>query len=123
MMFRGLKAKMEIMRRYPNLGTFVIKAFYEKDPEIRQLIQERYRKLLAYRADAMLIQLDPSDFVEGLDLSMMYQEMYLASEGYLWEKVQQGDVDCDAMEQDFTRMIEFWKSIFLRKEKREKEAM
>ncbi|MGN1413411.1 MAG: TetR/AcrR family transcriptional regulator [Anaerovoracaceae bacterium] len=123
MMFRGLKAKMEIMRRYPNLGAFVIKAFYEKDPEISQLIQERYRKLLAYRADAMLTQLDPSDFVEGLDLSMMYKEMYLASEGYLWEKVQQGDVDCDAMEQDFTRMIEFWKSIFLRKEKREKEEM
>ena len=93
------------------------------NPEIRQLIQERYRKLLAYRADAMLTQLDPSDVVEGLDLSLMYQEMYLASEGYLSEKVQQGDVDCDAMEQDFTRMIEFWKSIFLRKEKREKEDM
>ena len=117
MMLRGLKAKMEIMRRYPDLGAFVIKAFYEKNPEISQLIQERYRKLLTYRADAMLTQLDPSDFVEGLDLSMMYQEMYLASEGYLWEKVQKGNVDCDEMERDFMKMIDFWKSIYLRKEK------
>lgn len=117
MMLRGLKAKMEIMRRYPDLGAFVIKAFYEKNPEISQLIQERYRKLLIYRADAMLTQLDPSDFVEGLDLSMMYQEMYLASEGYLWEKVQKGNVDCDEMERDFMKMIDFWKSIYLRKEK------
>ncbi len=48
---------------------------------------------------------------------MMYQEMYRSSEGYLWEKVQQGNVDCDEMEQDFMKMIGFWKSIYLRKEK------
>lgn len=117
MMHRGLKAKMEIMRRYPDLGAFVIRAFYEKDPEISLAIQESYRKLLAYKAQATLTQLDPSDFVEGLDLTMMYQEMYRSSEGYLWEKVQKGDVDCDEMEQDFMKMIDFWKSIYLRKEK------
>lgn len=122
-MLRGLKAKMEIMRRYPDLGAFVIRAFYEKDPEISLAIQESYRKLLDYKADATLTSLDPSQFVEGLDLSMMYQEMYRASEGYLWEKVQQGNVDCDEMEQDFMKMIDFWKSIFLRKEKTEKEEM
>ena len=122
-MLRGLKAKMEIMRLYPDLGAFVIRAFYEKDPEISLAIQESYRKLLDYKADATLTSLDPSQFVEGLDLSMMYQEMYRASEGYLWEKVQQGNVDCDEMEQDFMKMIDFWKSIFLRKEKTEKEEM
>ena len=122
-MLRGLKAKMEIMRRYPDLGAFVIRAFYEKDPEISLAIQESYRKLLDYKADATLTSLDPSQFVEGLDLSMMYQEMYRASEGYLWEKVQQGNVDCDEMERDFMKMIDFWKSIFLRKEKTEKEEM
>ena len=122
-MLRGLKAKMEIMRRYPDLGAFVIRAFYEKDPEISLAIQESYRKLLDYKADATLTSLDPSQFVEGLDLSMMYQEMYRASEGYLWEKVQQGNVDCEEMEQDFMKMIDFWKSIFLRKEKTEKEEM
>ena len=122
-MLRGLKAKMEIMRLYPDLGAFVIRAFYEKDPEISLAIQESYRKLLDYKADATLTSLDPSQFVEGLDLSMMYQEMYRSSEGYLWEKVQQGNVDCDEMEQDFMKMIDFWKSIFLRKEKTEKEEM
>ena len=95
----------------------VIRAFYEKDPEISLAIQESYRKLLAYKAQATLTQLDPSDFVEGLDLTMMYQEMYRSSEGYLWEKVQQGNVDCDEMEKDFMKMIDFWKSIYLRTEK------
>lgn len=32
MMFRGLQAKAHMMRRYPDLGKFSLKAFYEKDP-------------------------------------------------------------------------------------------
>ena len=50
-----------------------------------------------------------------LDLRMMYREMYLASEGYVWEMVSSGKIDADKMEKDFTEIIEFWKSIFLRK--------
>ena len=46
---------------------------------------------------------------------MMYREMYLASEGYVWEMVSSGKIDADKMEKDFTEIIEFWKSIFLRK--------
>ena len=44
---------------------------------------------------------------------MMYREMYWASEGYLWETMQRGDVDLDRMEQDFTRLMAFWKSVYL----------
>jgi hypothetical protein len=47
---------------------------------------------------------------------MMYREMYWASEGYLWEMVQKGPVDMEQMEKDFTRLMAFWKSIYLRKE-------
>lgn len=47
---------------------------------------------------------------------MMYREMYWASEGYLWEVVQRGAWDIDQMEQDFQALMEFWKSIYLRKE-------
>ena len=46
---------------------------------------------------------------------MMYREMYLASEGYVWEMVSSGKIDADKMEKDFTEIIEFWKSIFLKK--------
>ena len=47
---------------------------------------------------------------------MMYLDKYWASEGYLWELVQRGNVDLDQMEQSFYRMISFWKSVYLRKE-------
>ncbi len=115
-MEHGMRAKMEIIRLYPDMAVFTIKAFYEKDPEIYAAIQESYHRYFNLKADKTLLNLDPEQFVPGLDLPMMYREMYWASEGYLWETVQQGAVDIDRMEKDFTGLIEFWKSIYLRKE-------
>ena len=54
-------------------------------------------------------------FIPGIDLSMMYKEMYWASEGCLWEYIQRGCMDIDAMEMDFRKLLEFWKTIYLRK--------
>ena len=45
----------------------------------------------------------------------MYQQMYWASEGYLWEMIQRDNVDFDRMEKDFSQMMDFWKSIYLKK--------
>ncbi len=114
-MERGVRAKMEIIRQYPDMANFTIKAFYEKDPEISAAVQESYHKYFNFKADKARVNLDPEQFVPGLDIPQMYREMYWASEGYLWEMVQRGDVDMERMEKDFTRLIKFWKSIYLRK--------
>ena len=95
-MERGMRAKMEIIRRYPDMGVFTIRAFYEKDEEICAAIQESYHRYFNLKADQTRLNLDPAQFVPGVDVAMMYREMYWASEGYLWEKVQQGgamDID------------------------------
>lgn len=112
----GMQAKMEITRQYPYMASFTIRAFYEKDPAISAAVQESYQKYFHFKASNTLLNLDPAQFVPGLDIRMMYQDMYWAAEGYLWEMVQRDEVDVDRMEQDFTRMIEFWKSAYLRKE-------
>lgn len=112
---RGMRAKMEIMRLYPDMANFTIKAFYESDPEISVAVQKSYHKYFNLKADKARINFDPEQFVPGLDIAMMYRDMYWASEGYLWEMVQSGHVDIDQMEQSFTELIAFWKSIYLRK--------
>lgn len=115
-MERGMRAKMELIRLYPDIGSFAFKAFYETDPEISAAIQESYHKYFSLKADKTRLNLDPAQFIPGLDIPMMYREMYWASEGYLWEMTQRGQVDIDDMEKDFTKLMEFWKSIYLRKE-------
>ena len=115
-MERGMRAKMEIIRLYPDMGNFTIKAFYETDPEINAAVQESYHRHFNWKADKARVNFDPEQFIPGLDIQMMYREMYWASEGYLWEMVQQGNVDVEQMEKDFTRLMKFWKSVYLRKE-------
>ncbi|MDY2626888.1 MAG: helix-turn-helix domain-containing protein [Lachnospiraceae bacterium] len=116
MMYRGMQAKIGLMKKYPDMGRFVIKAFYEKDPEVCGDIQKSYRKTIDFKASKTLLKLDPDLFVPGLDLEMMYREMYWASEGYLWEMVQKKEFDVDQLEKDFSRMIDFWRNIYMKKE-------
>lgn len=112
MMYKGLKIKADVMRRYPDLGAFVVKSYYEKDPDVCEDLQKLIAKYTDFKASPVLAALDPEHFIPGLDLQMMYRTMYWASEGYLWEKVQQGGVDADEMEADFIKIIDFWKTVY-----------
>ena len=114
MMYRGMQAKMEIIRKYPDMARFVIKAYYEKDPAVCDDIRQSYQKLLNMKSKATLMKLEPEKFMPGLNLQMMYREMFWAAEGYLWEKVQQGSLNMEKMEDDFGKLIEFWKSVYPR---------
>lgn len=114
-MLQGVHAKVAIIRQYPCMAMFTIRAFYEKDPEVCADVQESYHKYFNFKVDKTLLNLDPNQFIPGLDIQMMYQDMYWASEGYLWELTQRGDVDMDAMEQVFYRMVDFWKSVYQNK--------
>lgn len=117
MMERGMRAKFKVMEMYPYMTAFVVKAFYEKDPEISAHIRESYDQLFHMKAAQALSKLNPEDFVPGLDLQMMYKEMYWASEGYLWEMLQKGELNAAQMEQDFERLLAFWRRIYLREHK------
>lgn len=115
MMHKGLKVKADIMRRYPDLGAFVVKSYYEKDPEVCEDLQQLIAKYTDFKASPILAALNPEQFIPGLDLQMMYRTMYWASEGYLWEKVQQGGLSADEMEEEFVRIIDFWKQTYTRR--------
>ena len=115
-MHRGLKAKVALMKKYPDLTFFTLKAYYETDPEVCEDIQKLIGRIVSFNSNANFLKINPDIFVEGIDLQMMYLDMYLASEGYLWEKSHQGKFDADEVEKDFERMIDCWKKIYLRKE-------
>ncbi len=116
MLYRGMMVKIGLMRIYPHMGNFALKVFYEKDPEVASGIQTSYEDFKKINAYSTLLKLDPRQFKEGIDISQIYKEMYLASVGYFWEMMQKGDLDVEKMEQDFLEMIEFWKKIFMRGE-------
>ena len=115
----GMQAKLRLMRQYPDIGVFAVRAYYEKDPEVSSDIQRSMGQYLDTHAAKKLQNLEPEDFIPGIDLQMMYREMYWASEGCLWEYIQRGCMNVDAMEKDFRKLLEFWKKVYLRKNREE----
>ncbi|MCI8401692.1 MAG: TetR/AcrR family transcriptional regulator [Lachnospiraceae bacterium] len=112
MMKRGMEAKLALMRQYPDMTAFVLRAFFERDPEVAGEIEKSYEKHIGARAAEVLFQIDPAKLKPGLDVGMMYQEMYWASKGYLWEAMQRESLDADGLEQDFEKLFAFWKSVY-----------
>ena len=112
MLEKGLHVKMELLRKYPSLSAFAIRAYYENDENIRPEVQKTYQKMLKYYKDKTIQAMRPEEFREGIDLSEMYQMIYYASEGYLFEKVRSGQLDPDEIEEDYHKMIQHWKGVY-----------
>lgn len=114
MMYKGLLAKAKMMKLYPDMSSFAIKAYYEDDEDVKNELQkiiEPYRKLSTNKT---LPPLNPADYKDGLDLTLMYQNMYLVSEGYVFQMQNSGTIDIDKMVKDYRNLIEFWKQLFLK---------
>ena len=114
MMYKGLLVKAKMMRDYPDMGKFSIKAYYEKDPDIVNEVREIIAPYTEMKTNQALPPLDITKFKEGIDLRLMYQDMYLASEGYLWRMQQMDELDIDKMVEDYKEIIEFWKKLYLK---------
>ena len=113
-MMGGIRARIHLMRVYPDLSAFSAKAFYETDPEVYTELQKSIAHYASFRKQERLLAIDPTQFKEGLDLEMMYRDIYWASEGYVWEKLQADKLDADEIEKEFMRLIAFWKSVYAR---------
>lgn len=119
-MRRGLRAKMELTRMYPDMALFAMKSFYEEDAEVYDDVRRCYELYLNKRGFGTVSSLRPEDFRPGVNLRMMYREMFLTAEGYVWEMLLKGDVDADRLEREFGEMIDFWEETY--GARREEEA-
>ena len=111
----GLKVKIDQMRRCPELALFEIRAYFENEPELKTDIRAFIASYSQFEIQKNMMSLDPSEFIEGLDLEMMYRNIFLAAEGFFWEFLNSGDIDPDRLELGYMQLIDHWKQIYLRK--------
>ena len=103
---------MNLLRKHPKLSQFAIRAYYENDESVMPEVQKLYQKALKYYRDKTISKMNPEEFREGIDLEEMYEMMYMASEGYLYNKVRQGRLDPDEIEEEYGKMIRHWKGVY-----------
>ena len=114
MMYLSLITKVRLLKDYPDIMNFSVKAYYEDDPEVRDDIRKIVNPYTGLTTNKRLPKLDPKDFRDGLDLEKMYKQIYLASEGYLWQMSQTGNINVDKVINDYKEMVDFWRVLFLK---------
>lgn len=112
----GLKVMVEQMKHHPELALFEMRGYFENEPELKNDVRALIDSYSQFEMQKNMMSLDPSEFIEGLDLEMMYRNIYLAADGFFWEYLSSGDTDPDRLELGYMQMIDHWKQIYLRKE-------
>ena len=118
-MEKGLRAKMDLARKWPWMALFSVKAWYEDDEEVSSEITRSIDKFPTKDGKTLRLLYPETNFRDDLDLGLMYQDMYYMSEGYLWHQMERGNIDPDKMEKEYMAFLELWKKAYLKGEKDE----
>lgn len=82
MLKRSLLSKCSLMRDYPHLYAFSLRAYYETAPEIQNSIQENYNNVSKASKMTVFEKIDISKFRKDIDIKTMYAEIFYAVDGY-----------------------------------------
>ena len=86
MLKRSLLSKCSLMRDYPHMYAFSLRAYYETDSEIKNAIQDNYSDVSKASEKIVFEKMDTSWFRQNIDLKTMYDEIFYAIDGYMLKK-------------------------------------
>lgn len=109
---RSLLSKCSLMRDYPHIYAFSLRAYYETTPEIKKAIQKSYFDLSKASEDIVFKKIDTSHLRKDIDLKMMYEEIFYAVDGYMLNKYRCGQIIVDEIEKEIIMLIDFWKKVY-----------
>ncbi|MDO5548930.1 MAG: TetR/AcrR family transcriptional regulator [Eubacteriales bacterium] len=112
MLRRSLFAKCSVMRNHPCLFDFLLKAYYEQEPDIQQSIHNQYVDVSKRCEDRIFERIDTTGFRADIDLKIMYKEIIMAIEGYMFHKYHAGTIDPDEIEKDITILLAHWRTVY-----------
>lgn len=109
---RGLAAKCMLMRKFYYVSLFSINAFYEEEPAIKAMIEERIRNGTddAYQTIANII--NRNQLRTDVSFESIYSEVIFASEGMMNSWYRSGNMDVDVFEQQYLKMIAHWEQVY-----------
>ena len=82
---KGQEVKMEMVRRYPGLFRFVMRAYYERDSVLTPKLRKKLDDVLRDTTDSYLSRMDLHKFKDGVDPKILVRLLTLAAEGMLAE--------------------------------------
>ena len=112
MLRRTLLSKCSVMRDYPYMYAFSLRAYYETDTEIKDSIQGDFS--IASKESEMLVieKIDKSKLRKDIDIKTMYTEILYAVDGYMLQKYRMNRIIPDEIERETGALINFWEKVY-----------
>ncbi len=112
MLRRSLIGKCNLLREYPYVSEFSLRAYYEENIEVKKEIQDSFHKINLESEKKAFEIMDITKLRDDIDIHQMYQEMVWASDGYLHMSLMQGDINVDKLKSDFEKLIHMWEKVY-----------
>lgn len=112
MLRRGLRAKCELMKKYPYLALFSMNAYYEEEPEIKAQIQKSFQAVSDQSVNDILKHIKKPNLRNDLEFTKIYKEILYASDGFLLQKYRLHNFDVDTFYREYMELIAFWEEAY-----------
>lgn len=114
MLRRTLLSKCAVMREYPYMYAFSLRAYYETAPEIQNAIQSNFND--ASKESEMLVieRIDKSRLRNDIDIKTMYAEILYAVDGYMLQKYRTNRIIPHEIQAETGAFIDFWEKVYSR---------
>lgn len=108
--------KTSIMRSYPYIFTFMLKAYYEQDNEVASDIAAHNLQTIDANIALILQHADRSKFRADVSLEQALNLVIWCSEGFMRSKLQQETIDIEAIHQEFLQYLQLLKQSLYKSE-------
>lgn len=104
--------KLKILRRFPHIFDFMLKAYFESDTEIKAALSPQFDALINQSYDLMLKQVDAAKLKANIPLSKVVDMITWISEGFMQKKKGDDFSDIEAINQEFLSYMDILRQNF-----------
>jgi AcrR family transcriptional regulator len=112
MLRRSLSGKCNLLKEYPYVSEFSLRAYYEDNIEVMNEIQNSFHQINLDAEKKVFEIIDLTILRDDIDLHQMYQEMVWASDGYLHMAIMKGNINIEKLKSDFEKLILMWGKVY-----------
>lgn len=116
MLRRSAQAKCGVMERYPCMGVFSLRAYYEREPQVQAVIRADFERQSQRSLALLLDKVDRSRLRPEIPLEQIYQEILWMTDGYMYHQFLTGQLNPARIRRDFDRLIDHWALLYGRRE-------
>ncbi|MGN1417576.1 MAG: TetR/AcrR family transcriptional regulator [Oscillospiraceae bacterium] len=106
MIVNSQRSKLAILAKHPDIMMFLIKAYYEESPEVRNDIDKSFAEVLADSSRRFLERADISRLKEGVSADKLLNIILWMSEGYMRTRTPEQLSDLEKLNEEYLEHVE-----------------